>query len=203
MLDTIHSLPGDHLDLSDYDEDFDERFSSLRNADAWKLERQQAFHQPESDSWMAFLQDLRGESLRLLEARRPALREQFERLTQAGCAVRRVRVVEKPFPTYLLWELHSLRVRAQCGEDIRVISPDPLAAFERERPVPEIVVLGDTVAYSVLYDAEGVAEGAIRFTDPAVIEGCRSEIAALHRRAEVLEDYFVREVSDTESTRAR
>ncbi|MFD3683883.1 DUF6879 family protein [Nocardiopsis sp. NPDC058631] len=196
-------LPGERLDAASYRQDFSARFWSVRDSPVWKLERQQVFHQPESDSWIAFLQGRPEESLRLLEARRPALREQFDRLAQAGCSVRRVRVVEQPFPTYLLWELHSLRVRAQCGEDIRVISPDPLAAFERERPVPEIVVLGDEVTYKILYDAEGVAEGAVRFTDPAVIEGCRPEIAALHQRAEVLEDYFVREVSESEATRAR
>jgi hypothetical protein len=203
MLESMTRLTGERLDEASYGQDFSARFWSVRDSPIWKLERQQVFHQPESDSWMAFLQGRHEEALGLLEDRRPALREQFDRLARAGASVRRVRVVEKPFPTYLLWELHSLRVRAQCGEDIRVISPDPLSAFEREHPAPEIVVLGDEVAYRILYDEEGVIKGAIRFTDPAVIEGCRSEIAALHQRAEVLEDYFVREVSDAEATRVR
>lgn len=194
MLDTIDSLPGDHLALADYSSDFRNRFRSLRDTDVHKIERQQEFHQPESRSWMAFLEGRRDESLRLLEERRPALREEFARLAQAGCTVRRVRVVEKPFPAYLLWELHSLRVRAQCGEDIRVVSPERLASFERDRHVPEVVTLGDEVAYKILYDERGVLDGAVRFTDPAVTAQCRSEIAALHTTAEALEDYFVREV---------
>ncbi|WP_435108591.1 DUF6879 family protein [Nocardiopsis synnemataformans] len=81
------------------------------------------------------------------EDNRPALRKESARLAKAGCGVRRVRVVEKPFPAYLLWEPHSLRVRAQRGEDIRVISPGRLASFERDRPVPEVVTLGDEVTY--------------------------------------------------------
>lgn len=200
MLDAIHSLPGDRLERADYSSDFWNRFRALRDTDVHKLERQQEFHQPESGSWMAFLEGRRDESLRLLEERRPALREEFARLAQAGCAVRRVRVVEKPFSTYLLWELHSLRVRAQCGEDIRVISPERLAPFERDRHVPEIVTLGDEVAYRILYDARGVIEGAVRFTNHAVTARCRSEIAALHASAEVLEDYFVREVGGADVT---
>ncbi|GAB3687817.1 DUF6879 family protein [Nocardiopsis oceani] len=203
MLNTINSIPGDHLGLSDYDDDFEERFQSLRNADVWKLERQQVFHEPESESWMAFLQGRREESLRLMEAGRPALRKLFEGLTQIGCKARRVRVVEKPFSTYLLWELHSARIRAQCGEDIRVITPEALSAFEQENPVPEIVILGDEVTYRILYDAQGEAEGAVRYTGPAVLEQCRAEIAALHQQAEVLEDYFVREVDGVAATRAR
>lgn len=200
MLDTISSIPGDHLDLSEYGDDFGARFQSLRNSDIRKLERQQEFHEPESDSWMAFLQDRREESLRMLEANRPALRELFSRLAGVGCRVQRVRVVEKPISTYLLWELHSLRIRAQCGEDIRVITPEPLSTFERDHPVPETLTLGDEVTYRILYDAQGEAEGAIRFLDPALTARCGAEIAVLHGQAEVLEDYFVREV---EATRAR
>ncbi|MCP3013079.1 hypothetical protein NGM33_07015 [Nocardiopsis dassonvillei] len=194
MLDTIGSLPGDHLALTDYSSDFRKRFGSLRETDVCKLERQQEFHQPESRSWLAFLDGRRGESLRLLEDNRPALRKEFARLARAGCDVRRVRVVEKPFPVYLLWELHSLRVRAQCGEDIRVVSPERLASFERDRPVPEVVTLGDGVTYKIVYNERGVLEGAVRFADPDVTARCRSEIAALHAAAEALEDYFVREV---------
>ncbi|WP_017582924.1 DUF6879 family protein [Nocardiopsis valliformis] len=203
MLNSVSSLPGDHLGLSEYDDDFGERFRALRNGDVWKLERQQVFHEPESESWMAFLQGRREESLRLMEADRPALRTLFEGLTQVGCGVRRVRAVEKPFSTYLLWELHSARIRAQCGEDIRVITPEALSAFEQENPVPEIVILGDEVTYRILYDAQGEAEGAVRYTDPAVLEQCRAEIAALHEQAEPVEEYFVREVGGVEAPRAR
>jgi hypothetical protein len=203
MLDSVSSLPGDHLSLSEYGDDFGDRFRSLRNADVWKLERQQVFHEPESESWMAFLQGRREESLRLMEADRPALRKMFDGLTQAGCQVRRVRVVERPLSTYLLWELHSARIRAQCGEDIRVITPEALSAFEREHPVPEIVILGEEVTYRILYDAQGEAEGAVRYTHPALLEQCRAEIAALHERAEPVEDYFVREVAEVGTPRAR
>lgn len=203
MLDSVSSLPGDHLSLSEYGDDFGDRFRSLRNADVWKLERQQVFHEPESESWMAFLQGRCEESLRLMEADRPALRTMFEGLAQARCEVRRVRVVEKPLSTYLLWELHSARIRAQCGEDIRVISPEALSAFERENPVPEIVILGDEVIYRILYDAQGEAEGAVRYTDPTLLEQSRADIAALHEQAEPVEDYFVREVAEVGTSRAR
>jgi hypothetical protein len=202
MLDTIADRPGDRLTLDEYSEDFDVRFGSLRDTDVWKLERQQEFDQPEERSWVAFADGRRAEALRMLEAERPLLRSEFDRLAGLGCRIRRVRVVEKPLPLYLLWELHSLRIRAQCGEDIRVVSAEPLTALERERPVPEIVTLGDAVTYRIRYDSRGILDGAVRYTDADVTAQCRSEIAALHENAEVLEDFFVREVGGTEAGRA-
>lgn len=198
MLDTIDGLPGDRLALDPYLSEFDARVSSLRNTDIWKVERRQDFHQPESESWIAFREGDHEESLRLLEKNRPSLRKSFAELADQGCALRRIRIVEKPFTTYLLWELHSLHLRAQCGEDVRVISAEPLAALERNGRVPEVVTLGDTVAYRILYDARGVLEGGARFTDPAIATRCREEIAALHGIGEDLTRYFPREVTEAE-----
>lgn len=194
MLDTIDGLSGDRLELDPYLDDFDRRLASLRDTDTWKLERQQDFHQPESASWLAFQEGRHDESIRLLEINRSSLREEFGELARAGCTLRRTRVVEKPFTTYLLWELHSLHLRAQCGEDIRIISPEPLAKWEERGQVPEIVGLGDEVTYKILYDDRGVLQGGVRFTDHATTTRCRAEIAALHRTGEDLKRYFPREV---------
>lgn len=194
MLDTIDGLSGDHLELDPYLDDFDGRLASLRNTDIWKLERRQVFHQPESDSWMAFREGRHDESLRLLENKRSSLREEFTELARAGCVLRRTRVVEKPFTTYLLWELHSLHLRAQCGEDVRIISPEPIAAWEHRGQVPEIVGLGDEVTYKIRYDEQGVLRGGVRFTDHATTTRCRAEITALHETGEDLKRYFPREV---------
>ncbi|MEU2940924.1 DUF6879 family protein [Nocardiopsis alba] len=203
MLDTIDGLIGESLELDPYLDEFDGRLASLRNAEVWKLERQQVFHQPESESWLAFRDGHRDDSLRFLEDNRASLREQFTELARAGCVLRRTRVVEKPFMAYLLWELHSLHLRAQCGEDIRIISAEPLAVWEQERPVPEIVGLGDEVMYRIRYDDQGVLQGGVRFTDRAVITRCRAEVAALHQAGEDLRSYFPREVEGVTLDRER
>lgn len=202
MLDTIDGLSGDHLELDPYQDDFNARLSSIENADVWKLERKQDFHQPESGSWMAFHEGRRKESIRLLEKNRSSLRKAFDELSRSGCRLRWVRVVEKPFTIYLLWELHSLYLRAQCGEDVRVVSPAPVAKLEGSGPLPELVALGDEVMYKILYDTRGVLQGGERFTDPSLTTRCRSQIAALHEDAEPLEGFFTREVGGTEATRA-
>lgn len=202
MLDTIDGLSGERLALDPYQDDFDARLSSLENTDIWKFERQQDFHQPESASWMAFREGRRDESLRLLENNRSSLQEDFAELTRSGCRLRRVRVVEKPMTTYLLWELHSLRVRAQCGEDVRVISAGPIAALERGGRLPEVLNVGDQVTYKILYDPQGVLQGGERFTDPTITTRCQAQIAALHQDAEPLEEFFGREVGGAEATRA-
>lgn len=195
MLESMARLPGERLDLSAYGEDFSARFGSLRNSTIWKVERQQDFRQPESPSWVAFDGDRWADSLGLIEENRHALKRQFARIAAAGSAVRRVRVVEEPFSPYLYWELHSLHLRAQCGEDIRVIGPDRIAALETVDTVPEVVTLGESVTYRILYDAQGVLEGAVRYTDPVINAGCRADIAALHREGERLASFFAREVA--------
>ncbi|NYH55760.1 hypothetical protein HNR06_005349 [Nocardiopsis arvandica] len=101
MLETVGRLQGEHLALAPYREDFSTRFWSVRNSPIWKVERQQDFRQPESASWAAFDEGRWEESQRLLEENRDALKQQFTRIASAGSAVRRVRIVEKPFTPYL------------------------------------------------------------------------------------------------------
>lgn len=196
MLERMHDLPGEELSLRPYLKEFADRFRAVRNAPVWKIERQQDFDQPESESWVAFSQGREEESLRLLERNRAGLREQFARITAAGSSVRRVRVVEEPLTRYLYWELHSLRLRAQCGERIRVVGPERIASLEEKHRLPEIVTLGESLTYRILYDAQGVLAGAVRYTDPEVNAGCRADIAALHREAEELVAYFDRAVAN-------
>jgi hypothetical protein len=50
-------------------------------------------------------------------------------------------------------------------------------------------------ALTVLYDNTGVLTGAVRFTDPDVTLGCRSDIAKLYEAGEDLAPYFRREVA--------
>lgn len=195
MLESMARLPGERLDLVSYREDFSPRFWSVRNTVIWKVERQQEFRQPESPSWVAFDEDRWEDSQRIMESNRQALEHQFTRIANAGSVVRRVRVVEEPFTPYLYWELHSLHLRAQCGEEIRVIGPERIAALEAAGPVPEIVTLGESVAYRILYDEQGILEGAVRYTDPEINAGCRADIAELYRGGEDLLSYFPREVA--------
>lgn len=203
MLEDLTRLPGETLSLDTYQKDFSARFWAARHSPIWKIERQQEFRQPESASWRAFDEGRLQESWRLLEDNRDNIRRQFARLAEAGSVVRRVRVVEEPFSPYLYWELHSLRLRAQCGEEIHVIGPEPIAPMERAGTIPEVVTIGDSVTYRILYDADGVLEGAVRYTDPAINLGCRADIATFHRGGERLEDFFIREVARKDVTGVR
>ncbi|WP_150241208.1 DUF6879 family protein [Nocardiopsis quinghaiensis] len=202
MLDVLTDLRGDLLGLDAYDEDFARRFGALRGADAWKLERLQDFHEPENPSWMRYRSGEVHESLRMLEEDRTGLVEMFSGLEREGTRVLRVRVVEWPLTPYLHWELHSLHVRAQCGEHIRVVGPEAVAHLEGRGVVPEVLTLGDEVTYRIRYDERGVLAGSVRHTDPGVTARCREEIAALYRGAEPLESYFPREVAPAGMPRA-
>ncbi|MEV6818470.1 DUF6879 family protein [Nocardiopsis dassonvillei] len=195
MLDLLTGVRGESLSLDAYGEDFERRFATLRDAPVWKLERRQTFHQPESASWMRYRAGQAEEALRMLELDRPGLVELFSGLQSRGSQVLRVRVVDFPLTPYLRWELHSLHIRAQCGEHIRVIGPQTIAHLEEEEEVPEVLTLGDQVTYRIRYDADGVLAGSVRHTDPALTVRCSEQIAALYRDAEPLETFFPREVA--------
>jgi hypothetical protein len=91
------------------------------------------------------------EALRLLEEKRDVLLASYRGDEIRGSFFHRVRVVEEPLTPYLQWELHSLRLRAECGERVRVVSADMVAASELTGLVPEVVILGGSALYQVVY----------------------------------------------------
>ncbi|MFI2354587.1 DUF6879 family protein [Streptomyces anulatus] len=187
--------PGLRLGLDDYAEDFGRHFWRSGSEGFWKLERQQSFQEPGVESWEAFRKGHWDESLALIEGQRGHYEEYFRRIAGSGFALHRVRCVEEPIAPYLQWELHLLNLKAQCGEDTRVLSRDGILRYEAQHPLPEIVVLGSSVMYEVLYDDDGKLAGGIRFDDPHVISRWRKTIQEMHQAGEPLNDFFSRRVT--------
>lgn len=193
MLD-LDSLPATWLNLPAYEHDFESRFAALRNTDVLKLERRQTFHQPENESWMAYLNRDFDKAARMLDTTRPRLEKMFDDLRKRSVRLLRVRVVDRPITPYLHWELQALLVRAQCGEHIRVVGPDAVAHLEPEgAQTPEVVTLGDHVTYRIAYTDHGVLDGADRYLDSGLTAACTSQIHTLYSTGEDLADFFARE----------
>ncbi|WP_344905879.1 DUF6879 family protein [Actinomadura meridiana] len=91
----------------------------------WKLERRQTFQEPDDASYQAFVRGDWEEAQRIENDGRDALRRRF---VEQGFVLRRVRVVESPITPYLQWEMRALRVRAEAGEEIRVLDASTGAA---------------------------------------------------------------------------
>ncbi|MDI2027130.1 hypothetical protein QFW96_00850 [Saccharopolyspora sp. TS4A08] len=195
MSEAIAQISGEELTLDEYIRDFNERFWSTANTGGWKLERRQTFRQPESASWTAFDQGDWDRALRLIEERRPEMREYYRRIAEHGFEVRRLRVVERPLSPYLIWELNSLRLREEFGDWIRVIDADRLTALEENGPLPELFVIGPDTVYEVVYDDEGIAVGAIRSVDAAEAKKAIRFIRSTYDRGEALSEFFDREVA--------
>lgn len=106
-----------------------------------------------------------------------------------------MRVVEKPLTPYVHWELHSHRQRAECGERIRVVTAQQVAASESTGLVPEVVVLGGCVLYEVVYTEAGVPNGAIRYDDRDLVVRWDRYLRALYAVGEDVISYFEREVA--------
>lgn len=193
MLERLLDLPCTELSLDAYLSDFESYFWQV--TETWKLERRQTFREPDVPSWVALAEGDWAKALRLAEEMRPSIRAHQERLDERGSTQHRIRVVEMPPSPYLWWELHILRIRAELGERITVLEAAGLSSLEETRELPEVLVLGDQVAYVIEYDRTGVLNGARKLTDPQIVRTCREEIAALHRKGEDLLSYFSREIA--------
>jgi hypothetical protein len=197
MLELVHRLPAEDLELKRYLDDFQEHFWTCDIS--WKLERQESFREPRVASWVAMERGDWDTAMRLIDEMRTTRAEHQRKLAQKGITQRRIRVVSRPLSPYLQWELHALRLWAELGEQIRVQPAQAVRHLERVRKLPEILVLGGEcstrpVMYEIVYQ-DGELSGARKFTDRALIAECRAEIAALWRKGEDLLRYFDREIA--------
>lgn len=186
---------GEVLERIVYKRDFRERDAAIRNRDSWKFERRQHFEEKDNPSWDAFVRGDWTESLRLIEDDRGAVLRANEQDALHGSFFHRARVIEKPLTPYVQWSLRSLCMQAECGQRIRIIGADTLAASDRSGVLPEVVVLGGRTLYHILYDEAGAPYGAVRYTDPEIIGRWESYIKALYDVGEDVRAFFDREVA--------
>lgn len=187
---------GDRLSRAAYGTDFGQRYAALRDASCWKLERLQHFEEKDNASRDALRRGDWPEALRLLDARRDALREEAADDARQGVTFHRIRVVEEPLTPYMQWELHSHRHRVRyAAEKVRVLPAAEVAAAETGGILPELTIIGKDTLFRVVYTAEGAPDGAVRYTDPAVVGSWTAYLKDLYAAAEDLTGYFDRAVA--------
>lgn len=193
MFDTFPDSTFERLARPAYHEDF---FRVLKSGidHQRKLERGQHFQERGFPSWEAFAAGRWDEALALIEEKRTVYAQQFTEAEDLGVVQRRLRVVEFPVTPYVQWELNVLRLRVDVGDRIRILDARTIADIEQKRAVPEVVILGDVVMYEVQYDADGNADGARRYADPALIAETTAGFEALYERGEPFVDFFEREI---------
>ena len=189
MTDLLTGTEGIRLGLDEYRREFRDR-QWQSGTESWKLECRQHFREPGFPSWEAFARGDWAGALRLMEDEREWLQDFFTRTRAFGMDLYRVRVVAKPVDPYLQWELALLKIRAECGERIRVITPDRL-----DDDLPELVTLGPRTLYRIIYDERGELSGAVRYTDPAVVADAVDTMRGLYKQAEDITSYFGREIA--------
>lgn len=187
----LDRVDGTRLGLAEYKAEFRARRGQVSNADSWKFERRQHFEE-NSAGRNAFRQGDWGKAMRILEGRRREFEDSVREDLARGTRFHRVRVVAEPLSPYLQWELRSLRVQAECGKPIRVVSAESLAEREGGGLLPEVVILGGRTLYEVLYTDSGVPDGAVRFTDPTIIRTWTDFIDDLYGTGEDVIDYVDR-----------
>jgi hypothetical protein len=192
MLETLRSVPGIRLNSDEYLSDFWPYFENLHDV-FLKLERRQEFREPDEPSWRALDAGDWSEAIRLVDGRRDEIQAPVREVDDF--LLRRVRIAEKPYTPYLRWELYYLRLRAEAGEDIRVIDAAHIREREHSGPLPELVILDSVVMYEVLYDKKGDLEGARKILDRDAIKAARCYVEDLYAAAEDLQEFFANEPS--------
>ncbi|MFF2807678.1 DUF6879 family protein [Streptomyces sp. NPDC058000] len=194
----VPALPlkrGQRLTNDEYLCDFRARDVAIHNGDSWKLERLQHFEEVGSPSRDALRRGDWATALRLFEEGRDNLRGIQSDEEARGSVFHRVRVVEEPLTPYVQWELHSLRISAEYGERVRILPAKAVAAAEVDGWLPELTIQDDTVLFHVLYTETGVPDGAIRFTDPEIVDPWAAYVRNAYSAAEDLASYFERAVA--------
>lgn len=183
MLDDVSRHRAENLSAEQYLSDFWPYFQNLEGV-FWKLECRQSFKEPRNPSWQALDRGDWHEALRIVDETRQEIQAPI--LEAPGFPMRRVRVVERPYTPYLQWELYFIRLRAEAGEQVRILDAEALGRGRDHRSLPELVILGSSVMYEVLYDTGGTLSGARKIVDPRLMESCRHEVEDLFSRAEDL-----------------
>lgn len=186
---------GERLERPVYKREFREREEAVRDRDSWKLERRQHFEEQGDPSRDALRRGEWDEALRLLEEEREDLVTMVREEQQRGTVFRRVRVVAEPLTPYMQWQLHWLRLGAECGEPVRVVRPEQVATAEVAGPLPEVVVLGGRTLYEVRYTDEGLPDGAVRHLDAVTVERWERYLGGLYEIGEDIAAYFERAVA--------
>lgn len=184
---------GERLELPAFHESSDRDLTRAR--EFWKLERGEEFAEPGIDSWEAFARGDWDDSLRLIEDFREGMIRVQQAHAAAGRSTYRIRIVSLPPTPYVQWELHALRLRDEIGALTRVLLDTAVADLEDEGPLPNIQTMDREVMYQPIYDASGVAECGLRYTDKALVSRCRDFIADLYARGEPIADFFRREIA--------
>ncbi|MBO0802592.1 MAG: hypothetical protein J2P25_05890 [Nocardiopsaceae bacterium] len=162
----------------------------------WKLERSQFFTESADDpAWQAFISGDWPKSIAILESERPDIQDEAAKYNRQGAEFRRLRIVEQPVLAYVQWELQSLKIFDESGMPIRVLDASQIREYERDRQVPELVIVGEQALFEVQYDDQWAACGARRIDDRDIIRQAAADIAGLWVKAEPLARYFSREIA--------
>lgn len=194
IADMLEHSDGVRLHQSQYQEDFDANLWRVDGADSWKLERMQRYSEEGFPSWEAFMAGDWNAALQLYEKERSGIAAFYEEFRRHQSCLYRVRVVAEPVTPYVQWEMHCLRLRAECGEKIRVLSSSAVSSQEAAGPLPELVSLCGRVLYRTIYGDRDQPDGALRYTDPEPVARYEDFARSLYEAGESFESYFRRAI---------
>jgi hypothetical protein len=194
---------GQDLRPDAYKRDFRRERAEAVGRESWMFERRQHVEERHDPSRDALRRGDWPTALRLLERKRTGLRETARRDRANGTAFHRVRVVERPLTPYVQWELHALRIQAESGKRIRVVDAARVRTLEDAGQLPGVIILGGRTLYRPRYTADGIPDGATKFTDPGLVRPWERFLTRLYADGEDVIPYVDRVVAPLPPPRLR
>lgn len=194
ITDLLEHADGVRLSQLQYQEDFEANLWQVDGADSWKLERMQSYTEAGFPSWEAFMSGDWNSALQLYEMDRSGIAAFHEEFRRHHSSLYRIRVVEEPLTPYVQWEMHCLRLRAECGERIRVVSSSAVSSHEAAGALPELISLCGRVLYHTIYGDREQPDGALRYTGPELVAWYEAFAGGLYEVGEDVDLYFRRAV---------
>ena len=136
----------------------------------FKLERLQAYQEPDDQSYQAFMRGDMNAAVKYLEERIAAQAPLYESMVKRGFEFVRVRAVELPISHYLHYEFKAYKISARYGEKILIVELTP------GKSQPEFFQSSDYLLFDSLavlihrYDANGLLLGGWLIDNPAHVE---------------------------------
>ena len=160
----------DHLPLTEFVERVGQLFTTSTTSFE-KFERLQTFQEPELPSYSAWMAGRKRESQQLYFSTTPSSAEMYRNAAKRQISATRVRVVERPFTSYLEWEMMTYQQTAKFGERILICdiseSKHSNAAIEAGH---DFLVFDQKHVFVNDYGTEGIFAGGWYVSDPMDIE---------------------------------
>lgn len=172
---------GKRLDLEQFGAQFADLWLGLRKR-FLKLECWQAYKEPSTRSLAAFFEGDLTATERLLREESEADRKLYADVRRKGIDFARIRLVRRPFTSYLKFEFINYQIRESMGETIRVLELSDRAPLPNETFF-DFLLFDRDAALVHDYGEDGLQRGGWHIEKSSVIDRLETIVEAARKQS--------------------